>query len=807
MVDRKRSRQMHSLSSCAKLHAHTWRLMALVAWIAILSSSTLPVVTSSPDQRINKPSMMKSSLRSQKYSARLAGYQREMLIGTNPQSIPQVARPPRALSSTSSQKQKTRTLKVTKSSSEDEEASLGISGVGKGKGTKSQKSAKQPTPAPAKASSTKSSKSNGKGKGKGSDNIFDNDDYPSTDDSTDYDDDGIPHYSPTPAPVANPSPTQAPVTSPTSPVSTPTQAPTPSPSNSEPTTGREPTTNPPVQLEPTASPVAECPIGSDGSFGSQVGLTEEVTFVYQAEVIPSVTVSEMNLEILNNVETLLGEIALENLFDQCAATSSSSVSTSSTGTRKHLFRAHRRQLQTTQDLTGFSIRPRDTVIEDVECVNVEQVFPCHVIQGRVTAYSDHAIDDDTIDDVFAALQVAIENGSLESSDSRILGVTWRDLTVDPLPGTDDDNVQDDDTPSDDDSTDDGGINDDDTTAKTSAPTYSPVSNPTNPVIRGEDEDGLELWAYVLIGVGSLLVCCTAYLCLRPPARPPVLDDYDDGEPSDSSDDNFEDEIEPKERIPLVAPPVYEPPPDRNAATARSATMSKSTPPQNRQPQDAYVVGSTATPTPIQEVDESSKSSSKSKSQSSRSRSSRSRSSRSSGSPIERQSTKGSQSSLIRDDTEELKDNNRWTASAAPRGEKMPQDSGHTLELDNKSGQEPSVLSFQMESSGEVELEVEESNSDSKWDENEFAKNAAPPMESTSEEFSSEYSEEEVVEEYEIEYVEEAEASDGEEESGSYSDEFSDEDGEGDITYYDDDNIVRDEPGKSPILPWLAQDDQ
>ena len=41
----------------------------------------------------------------------------------------------------------------------------------------------------------------------------------------------------------------------------------------------------------------------------------------------------------------------------------------------------------------------------------------------------------------------------------------------------------------------------------------------------------------------------------------------------------------------------------------------------------------------------------------------------------------------------------------------------------------------------------------KWDENMFNKNAAPPMESTSEEFSSEYSEEEVDEEYEIEYVE------------------------------------------------------
>lgn len=112
-----------------------------------------------------------------------------------------------------------------------------------------------------------------------------------------------------------------------------------------------------------------------------MGLSEEVTFVYQTEVTPSVTVAALNLQILADVEAAIGGRVLERIFDQCAVSTTSlqrvtlellngEITNSGTVTHKNVLDGgryrHLRTLQSTAGLTGMSTRPRDTVIENGE---------------------------------------------------------------------------------------------------------------------------------------------------------------------------------------------------------------------------------------------------------------------------------------------------------------------------------------------------------------------------------------------------------------------------------------------------------
>jgi hypothetical protein len=212
----------------------------------------------------------------------------------------------------------------------------------------------------------------GSGKGKGNSDIddeyYDDDNY-GDDGGGSVDDDSS---TPTAAPVDSPSsgphigpvqpptgPVQAPTTRPTIPVPTttsPTQAPTTMFPIEGPPSNREPPTLAPQLAAPTSAPTQpRCPIAGDGLFGSALGISEELKYYYQLQVIPSVTISEMNLNVLNNVERSIGERVLPRVFDQCAGTSA--ASRSSTNGNRRL-----RALEGTE-LEGFSTRPRDTVIE------------------------------------------------------------------------------------------------------------------------------------------------------------------------------------------------------------------------------------------------------------------------------------------------------------------------------------------------------------------------------------------------------------------------------------------------------------
>ena len=132
---------------------------------------------------------------------------------------------------------------------------------------------------------------------------------------------------------------------------------------------------------PPAPTGTRCTFGSDGTFGAQIGLAQEIDFIYQTIVIPSVTSTELNRDILNNIEIAMGDQALERIFDQCslAAVSQSRMhqkrsqeiehpwnwkgSVDSSGNRRM---RSLRTLQGQDEMTGISIRPRDTVIEEGE---------------------------------------------------------------------------------------------------------------------------------------------------------------------------------------------------------------------------------------------------------------------------------------------------------------------------------------------------------------------------------------------------------------------------------------------------------
>ena len=116
------------------------------------------------------------------------------------------------------------------------------------------------------------------------------------------------------------------------------------PPANNPTPNREPTPNGP-----------RCTVGSDGLFGSQLGLSEETEFAYQTTVTLSVTPAELDVDILPILETAMAPLVLEQLFSRCSS-SESSATERSTG-------QWLRKLQVAE-IEGWSTRPKDVVIQN-----------------------------------------------------------------------------------------------------------------------------------------------------------------------------------------------------------------------------------------------------------------------------------------------------------------------------------------------------------------------------------------------------------------------------------------------------------
>ncbi|KAL3904948.1 MAG: hypothetical protein SGILL_009872, partial [Bacillariaceae sp.] len=269
----------------------------------------------------------------------------------------------------------------------------------------------------------------------------------------------------------------------------------------------------------------------NGLFGSDVGIAQEFAFTYQTLVIPSVTVAELNIDMLAALEEDMGNEILMRSLPQCsgdpviteslakemssqynsgggsapqqqtrsAGNNNDNLATAryNTGTYSNVNPGGRRRQLQMDDVAGFSTRPRDVVDQDAECTNVEPVFPCYVINGRVTVYSSTKLDDETQDAVRSAIRESIENGNLADSDNRFLDVTWGMFVLTPGGG---------DGP--------GGPG-------SPSPTPTPGPNGANDddIDRADTTGGgLEPWAWALIAVGGALFLALLFFCFRRPRR-------------------------------------------------------------------------------------------------------------------------------------------------------------------------------------------------------------------------------------------------------------------------------------------------
>ena len=284
-----------------------------------------------------------------------------------------------------------RRLRSSKSSSDS--VTIGIARAHSS--SKSSKSSKGSSPSNnSSGSGSHGSKGSKSSKGKGGShsrstqksNVFDNE---SSEEEDDDDDDSLPTgpvsqptRQPTPPPVVKGSPPTDPPSPPSPIIRDPPTLP-PNNNNGAPTV--VPTPSPNSVVVPPVEP--RCQFQDDGLFGTQLGLAEVTTFSYQATVIQSVTSGELNLNLLSKVETTMGERILERIIDQCAIptgeqrhaplyTSITTVgqhkvlnpfgssSKEETGNgRRRLQRSKDRMLQQPGMIEGFSIRPRDIVVE------------------------------------------------------------------------------------------------------------------------------------------------------------------------------------------------------------------------------------------------------------------------------------------------------------------------------------------------------------------------------------------------------------------------------------------------------------
>ena len=179
---------------------------------------------------------------------------------------------------------------------------------------------------------------------------------------------------------------------------------------------------------------------------------------------------------------------------------------------------------------------------EVPCVDVDGIFPCFVIQGKTTAYAEGKISETTRLSLANAVRVAIENGNLETSDNRLLDVTYRDLNRFPIP--------------DNGGPGDGGQNGGDGPGDG----VSGGDRDPNDIDLDPDDDGLQSWAIALIAVGGALTMCFAYLCLRRPSHSSLDVDDSSSSSSSSSSGSSSSSSESEERYPLRSTPEPPAPP-------------------------------------------------------------------------------------------------------------------------------------------------------------------------------------------------------------------------------------------------------
>lgn len=185
-----------------------------------------------------------------------------------------------------------------------------------------------------------------------------------------------------------------------------------------------------------------CSPGTNGLFGSDGGVNQDLGFYYQVETLPILGGrQDARGEILKLLETSISKTLLPSLFlEDCAVTERS---------RQRAQEPDRRL----EEMLGITTLPEDVVLEDgrprlrfrlhvrralayiitssfctVECQGEfsNDLNECFVVDGSMTLYSSSAVSESLLDGIRAIIQLAMDEGDFNELDPRLVNVSYRE---------------------------------------------------------------------------------------------------------------------------------------------------------------------------------------------------------------------------------------------------------------------------------------------------------------------------------------------------------------------------------------------
>jgi len=136
-----------------------------------------------------------------------------------------------------------------------------------------------------------------------------------------------------------------------------------------------------------------------------------VDYFYQVRLIPNITLSEFEGEILNSLELAIVEKILPDLFQDICG----------------VFRRHRTRHRSLQQsaIDGVSAQPPDSVIDKVLCQGSE--IDCFVVDAQMTVYSNGINSTEVSNFMRNEIRNSMESGELnEGVDERLKSVEYLD---------------------------------------------------------------------------------------------------------------------------------------------------------------------------------------------------------------------------------------------------------------------------------------------------------------------------------------------------------------------------------------------
>jgi hypothetical protein len=186
---------------------------------------------------------------------------------------------------------------------------------------------------------------------------------------------------------------------------------------------------------PTPSPATASCVSTDGTFGivdRDDLIVVPVNYVYELETVPDTTESEIENEILPNVERAIVDSLLSEAFpDGCNSSS---------------FGRKRIRVRRRLEVTGISMNPPDLVNPEFVCETEAMFDPandCVIVDGELMLFTDngHAEEEQALIQEF--IKNEMDSGAYDNSSDRIVRMRYLDVSLEPpesnLPGENNEN--------------------------------------------------------------------------------------------------------------------------------------------------------------------------------------------------------------------------------------------------------------------------------------------------------------------------------------------------------------------------------